>query len=104
MIQLHQQKVPHNRDNLSVRAVLAHEYYGHKVNKGTKIPQDSLNDEFRASYQAAKNAPNLTHEDRYRLILDALDRAKEAGIIIKYNDFMRGILYGNFYRTTKKRT
>lgn len=97
-------KSSHNRDNLSVRAVLAHEYYGHKANKGTKVSQGSWNDEFRASYQAAKNAPNLSDEDKYRLILDALDRAKEAGIIIKYNDFMRGILYGNFYRTTKKRT
>lgn len=90
-------KSTHNRDNLSVRAVLAHEYYGHKANKGTKIPQSSWNDEFRASYQAAKNAPNLTQEDRYRLILDALDRAKEAGIIIEKNDFMKEILYGKSY-------
>ena len=90
-------KSTHNRDNLSVRAVLAHEYYGHKVNKGTKIPQGTWNDEFRASYQAAKNAPNLTQEDRYRLILDALDRAKEAGIIIEKNDFMKEILYGKSY-------
>lgn len=87
----------HNRDKLSVRAVLAHEYYGHKRNRGTDFPQGFWEDEYRASYEAAKYAPNLTQEDRYRLILDALDRAKEAGIIIEKDDFIKGVLYGNHY-------
>lgn len=87
----------HNRDKLSVRAVLAHEYYGHKRNRGTDFPQGFWEDEYRASYEAAKYAPNLTQEDRYRLILDALDRAKEAGIIIEKDDFIKEVLYGNRY-------
>lgn len=84
----------HPRDLMSSRAVLAHEYYGHRAYRGTKLEQGSWNDEFRASYMAAKNCPNLTDEDRYYLILDALERAKEKGITIKNNSFIRRILYG----------
>ena len=84
----------HPRDLMSSRAVLAHEYYGHKAYRGTKLPNGSWNDEFRASYMAAKNTPNLTDDDRQFLVLDALERAKEKGISIKYNDFIRRILYG----------
>ncbi|MMZ66548.1 hypothetical protein D1872_290540 [compost metagenome] len=79
---------------MSERAVLAHEYYGHRAYSGTRLPPGSWNDEFRASYMAAKNTPNLTDEDRIYLMLDAIERAKEAGVTIKYNDFMRRILYG----------
>lgn len=84
----------HPRDIMSTRAVIAHEYYGHRANRGTKLPKGSWNDEFRASYMAAKNCPNLSDEDRYYLILDALERAKESGVSIKYNDFIRRVLYG----------
>lgn len=84
----------HPRDKMSARAALAHEYYGHRVNRGTKLPQGAWNDEFRASYSAAKNCPNLSAEDRYYLILDALERAKESGVTIKHNDFIRRTLYG----------
>lgn len=84
----------HPRDQMSQRAVLAHEYYGHRANRGTLLQPGSWNDEFRASYMAAKNCPNLSDEDRYYLILDALERAKESGISIKYNDFIRKCLYG----------
>lgn len=84
----------HPRDLMSSRAVLAHEYYGHRAYRGTNLKSGSWNDEFRASYMAAKNAPNLTDEDRYYLILDALERAKEAGVTINYNDFIRRVLYG----------
>ena len=84
----------HPRDLMSVRAVLAHEYYGHRANRGTPLKQGSWNDEFRASYMAAKNAPNLSDQDRKYLILDALDRAKAAGVPIKHNVFIRRILYG----------
>ncbi len=84
----------HPRDLMSERAVLAHEYYGHYMNRNTKLPANSWNDEFRASYSAAKYCPNLSDEDRTNLILDALERAKEAGASIRYNDFIRRVLYG----------
>ncbi len=84
----------HPRDLMSERAALAHEYYGHRTNRGTKLNQGSWNDEFRASYIAAKICPNLSDEDRMYLILDSIERAKEAGVSIEYNSFMRRILYG----------
>lgn len=84
----------HPRDLMSARAVLAHEYYGHRVNRGTNLARGSWNDEFRASYMAAKYTPNLSHQDRVYLIMDALERAKEAGVNIRYNEKIRRILYG----------
>lgn len=50
---------------------------------------------------AAKNAPGLTAEDRRYLILDAISRAQEAGVSIKYNDFMRRVLYDEFNFTNR---
>lgn len=98
----------HPRDRLSVRAVLAHEYYGHRPYRMQYIAEDSSTDpdainkilarawadEFRASYMAAKIAPGLTDEERRMLIEDALSRAEEAGVTIKYNEFIRRVLYG----------
>ena len=84
----------HPRDLMSSRAVLAHEYYGHRAHRNTRLIEGSWNDEFRASYIAAKNAPNLLAEDRRYFILDALERAREKGVSIKYNDFIREVLYG----------
>ncbi|MBD5401950.1 hypothetical protein HDR58_03990 [bacterium] len=88
----------HPRDLMSPRAVLAHEYYGHKHFDdvfGVRNPlPGSWNDEFRASYYAALNAPNLSDKDRMYLMLDALERAKEAGVNIKITDEIRRILYG----------
>lgn len=84
----------HPRDRMSMRAVLAHEYYGHRMHRGTKLSRNSWNDEFRASYTAAKIAPGLTDEERRDLVLDALERAKEAGVVIKLNETMKRILYG----------
>lgn len=84
----------HPRDLMSSKAVLAHEYYGHRVYRGTNLKIGSWNDEFRASYMAAKNAPNLSDDDRKYLVLDAMERAKESGVTIKNNNFMRRILYG----------
>jgi hypothetical protein len=43
---------------------------------------------------AAKNTPNLSDEDRRYLTMDALERAKSAGVAIKYNNFIRSVLYG----------
>lgn len=87
------------RDRMSVRAVLAHEYYGHYKNKNTSIPSNHWIDEFRASYRAAQRCPNLSDEDRSLLMRDALDRAKEAGVSIKITKTIRGLLYG--YRGEK---
>jgi len=86
----------HPRDLMSSRAVLAHEYYGHRPyrNAEDQLPIGSWNDEFRASYMAAKNAPGLSDDDRRYLVLDALDRAKTAGVSIKHNSFIRRVLHG----------
>ena len=108
---LSDRKSTHPRDLMSQRAVLAHEYYGHRPYREqylfefNKLDLDDDEfllilanrewvDEFRASYMAAKNAPGLSAEDRYYLILDALERAKEANASIKYNVFIRRVLYG----------
>lgn len=81
---------------MSSRAVLAHEYYGTSFlmmwNRNPLL--GSWNDEFRASYNAAINAPNLSDMDRMYLMRDALERAKEAGVTIKITDVIRRILYG----------
>ena len=79
---------------MSERAVLAHEYYGHAAHRGTTLPPGSWVDEFRASYMAALNAPNLSDLDRALLIGDAISRAEEKGIFIKMNDIMKRLLYG----------
>ena len=84
----------HPRDLMSERAVLAHEYYGHRPNRKTALEIGAWNDEFRASYMAAHNAPGLSNDDRRYLILDAVERAREAGVSITYNDFMRRVVYG----------
>ena len=81
-------------DLLSPRAVIAHEYYGHRTHRNSILPVGSWNDEFRASYMAAKNCPNLSIEDRVALIRDAIYRAEQAGVSIRYNDFIRRVLYG----------
>jgi len=88
----------HPRDLMSSKAVLAHEYYGHKYFGdlyGNRNPKSGAwNDEFRASYNAALNAPNLSETDRMYLMSDALERAKAAGVNIKITDTIRRILYG----------
>lgn len=84
----------HNRDNLSLRAVLAHEYYGHRRFRNTTVKPGSWNDEFRASYFAALEAPKLTQKDRQMLMRDAIDRATEAGVKIKITETIRRLLYG----------
>ena len=84
----------HPRDRMSMRAVLAHEYYGHRAFRNTLAAKNSWNDEFRASYTAAITSPGLDDEERRDLMLDALERAKEAGVSIRWNDVMRRLLYG----------
>jgi len=82
------------RDLLSSRAVLAHEYYGHYKQHPSSFWPGDWRDEFRASYRAAIDTPNLTDEERRMLMLDAYDRAKEAGVPAKYNKEARRIIYG----------
>lgn len=82
------------RDQLSSKAVFAHEYYGHYLTRDTVLPPGDWRDEFRASYRAARITPNLSDDERSLLILDAMDRAKEAGVTIRINSTMRRMLYG----------
>lgn len=82
------------RDRMSQRAVLAHEYYGHYKNHPSEYDIGDWKDEFRASYDAAVNAPNLTEEDRALLMIDAYDRAREAGEMLEYDEIARRIIYG----------
>lgn len=82
------------RDNLSQKSVLAHEYYGHYKAHPSKFRIGDWRDEFRASYRAAVDAPGLDDEERRMLMLDAYDRAKEAGVTVRYNKTARRIIYG----------
>ncbi|MCL2494061.1 MAG: hypothetical protein FWE98_00205 [Oscillospiraceae bacterium] len=82
---------------MSERAVLAHEYYGHYRHRRTMLPKGSWNDEFRASYAAASLSPGFSDTDRRYLIMDAMDRAKTAGVTIMPNRFMKEVLYGEEY-------
>jgi hypothetical protein len=83
----------HPRSSMSSRAVLAHER-GHQTYQNTSVAPGAWNDEFRASYWAAKNAPSLTQAERVDLLNDAMMRAREAGVPIRLNQFMRETLYG----------
>ena len=101
----------HPRDLMSIGAILAHEYYGHRqfreeylsdLKKGHGYQTTPLwQDECRASITAAKTAPGLTNRDRAHLLLDAIKRAEEAGHYIEMDDYMKGVIYGN-YSTPEK--
>ena len=82
------------RDTMTSRAVLAHEYYGHYKSHPSEYEPGDWRDEFRASYNAAVNTPNLTDEERAQLMIDAYDRAKEAGEFHGYDAVARRIIYG----------
>ncbi len=93
----------HPRDQLSIRAVLAHEYYGHRPFREEYISDyESGNetkiyweDEARASIQAAKFAPNLTQLERAMLINEARHRAYEFSQNLELDDYMKNMLYGD---------
>lgn len=92
------------RDLMSVGAVLAHEYFGHRpyrneylsdLEKGDDYHSTPLwQDECRASINAAKTAHNLTDRDKSNLVMDAIYRAKEFGHLIEMDDFMKEVVYG----------
>lgn len=82
------------RDRMPQRAVLAREYYGHYANHPSEYDIGDWRDEFRASYDAAVKAPNLTEEERALLMIDAYDRAREAGQALEYDETARRVIYG----------
>lgn len=94
----------HPRDIMSVRAVLAHEYYGHRTYRNEYLNDmkkgihfhttERWLDECRASKTAAQITPNLTDFDKRDLIMDTIYRANEAQQIIETDDFMKEVLYG----------
>ena len=94
----------HPRDLMSVGAVLAHEYYGHRpyreeylsdYEKGDDVHTTPIwQDECRASINAAKTAHGLTDRDKSNLVMDAIYRAKEFGHLIEMDGFMKEVLYG----------
>lgn len=82
------------KDTMSTRAVLAHEYYDHYAFNPSKYHIGDWRDEMRASYIAARNAPNLTRQERADLIIDAYDRARESGYDYEYSTWAKEVLYG----------
>ncbi|MCL2631510.1 MAG: minor capsid protein [Coriobacteriia bacterium] len=85
-----------NRDTMTSRAVLAHEYYGHLMHHGSKaqyIP-GFWRDEYRASATASVRAPGLTEEERRSLMIDAYERAQEAGYVLSLSRKARKMIYG----------
>lgn len=94
----------HPRDTMSVGAVLAHEYYGHRHYRQEYLSDWEKDkdyhttplwqDECRASLTAAQITPGLTEMDKRDLVLDAVYRAKEYGQLIEMNDFMKEAVYG----------
>ena len=72
-------------DKLSVACVLAHEYYGHRSLRDEYLKEetDTTNtalDEFKASFLAYKNTPNLTDEEREMLLYQAYETAKSGNL------------------------
>lgn len=94
----------HPRDIMSVGAVLAHEYYGHRTyrdeymsdrEKGVNYhTTEEWQDECRASITAAKSAPGLTQKDKSDLVMDAVYRADEYNHYIEMDGFMKEAVYG----------
>lgn len=94
----------HPRDLMSVGAVLAHEYFGHRPYRNEYLSDLKQGDDYhtipvwqdecRASINAAKTAHNLTDRDKSNLVLDAIYRAKEFGHLIEMDDFMKEVVYG----------
>ena len=79
---------------LSEKCALAHEYYGHYSMYPSPFAPNDWRDEFAASYRAASNTPNLSEEDRRLLMIDAFDRARDAGVKAEYNTIARRMIYG----------
>lgn len=92
----------HPRSRMSVRAALAHEL-GHHNYQGTTLEENSPQDEFRASYWAAVNVPNLSAEERADLMYEALLQAEAMNRKIKPTWLMRKILRGEYEYGNRQR-
>lgn len=100
----------HPRDQMSPRAVLAHEYYRHRMARerylkelsGQLEPIPLWKDEAFASANAALNTPNLNDRDRVFLLNDAYERAREASHEFKFTDEMKEIIYGHWKPNERK--
>lgn len=79
---------------LNARCALAHEYYGHYLHYPSKFRPGDWRDEFQASYFAAINTPNLTSEERRLLMIDAYERARNAGVTVELNPTARRMIHG----------
>lgn len=94
----------HPRDLLTTRAVLAHEYYGHRPERERYLKEDRgeiqemprWEDEVYASLNAACHAPGLSQYERAMLVNEAGARAQEANQAFKLTDELREILYGEW--------
>lgn len=89
-------KFAENPDSiLSAKCALAHEYYGHYKQYPSRFAIGDWRDEFEASYRAALDSPNLSDDERIMLMLDAFERAQNAGVPVRYNTIARRMLYGS---------
>lgn len=79
---------------LDEKCALAHEYYGHMKHHPSNFDPGDWRDEFRASYRAAIDTPNLDDAERRLLMIDAYERASNAGVSVTYNDMARRMIYG----------
>ena len=84
---------------MSVGAVLARLYYGHRPYRAEYIADDQAisqwQNECRASITAAKSARGLSDKDMQDLVMDAVYIAHGEGMKILLDDFMKAVLYGN---------
>ena len=78
----------HPTDLLTIRAVLAHEWYGHRANKSTHLPPGHWMDEYRASLLASRDTPGLEEFERIQLMADAKTKALYAGFKVDPDTFM----------------
>lgn len=81
---------------ITLNGCMAHEVVGHYETwkKGTVKAEIAL-DEAQASIRAAKFGVGLSDKEQRMLMLDAYDRAKEAGVKVFYNKLARRIIYGH---------
>ena len=66
----------------------------HGAYSNTKVQPGDWRDEFRASYRAALDTPNLSDEERRMLMIDAYERASEVGAKLNYTKDYRRIVHG----------
>lgn len=85
---------PNPESILSEKCALAHEYYGHYLQHPSKFAINDWRDEFQASYRASLDTPNLTDNERAMLMIDAFDRARNAGVSVTLNKIARRMIHG----------